>query len=271
LSSFREPDDSTRVEMAAAMRKVGAEILRCREQGNMGGKFVGTQFKAAADLVADRCMRDELLRIEDIPIVSEEDISSQAANRPPRYWLIDPIDGTASFAQGFLGFVCQAALIIDRQPWAASVYAPALQRLYLAGRGKGATVNGQPISVKPFVRRHLTLVDNYPEPRGASKRLFHDLECTSYLESGSIGLKTCLVAEGAADIFVKDVCVRDWDVAAPHLVLHEAGGVLTQFTGEVFEYQGGYERAGLIAASSVELLREVSEIVARYGRESRRM
>ncbi len=266
-SSRNQREALMQYELAMAMRKVGARILECRQQGNTGGKWEGAQFKAAADLIADECLRNELQRIADIPIVSEEDISSQCADRPSQYWLIDPIDGTASFAHGFPGFVCQAAWIRNGQPWLASVYAPALERLYFAERGKGSAVNGRPMCVKPFNRQQLTLVDNYPQPRGVAERLFRDFQCANYLESGSIGLKICLVAEGAADIFVKDVCVRDWDVAAPHLVLQEAGGVLTQFTGQTFDYQGGYEKHGLVATSSGALLHEISEIVASYGRD----
>ncbi len=252
-------------ELASAMRHVGAKILQCREQGNTGGKWEDSQFKAAADLIADECLRSELRRIADIPIVSEEDVTSQSLDRPDEYWLIDPIDGTASFAQGFPGFVSQAAWIRCGQPWLAAVYAPALKRLYIAEQGKGATVNGQPMSVRACSRQQLTLVDNYPQPRGVAERMFRDLHCAKYLESGSIGLKICLVAEGAADIFVKDVYLRDWDVAAPHLVLQEAGGLLTQFGGLSFEYSGSYEKQGVVAVSSLELLREIGRIAAGYG------
>lgn len=251
-------------DLASAMRQAGAKILQCRKQGITEGKWEGAQFKAVADLIVDECLRAGLRRIADIPIVSEEDIASQTADRPSQYWLIDPIDGTASFAQGFPGFVCQAAWIRCGQPWLAAVYAPVLKRLYMAEQGKGAIVNGQPMSVKPFNRQQLTLIDNYSQPRGVAERMFRDLHCAKYLQSGSIGLKICLVAEGAADIFVKDVCLRDWDVAAPHLVLKEAGGVLTQFTGQTFDYQDGYEKHGLVATSSVVLLQEISKIIAGY-------
>jgi 3'(2'), 5'-bisphosphate nucleotidase/myo-inositol-1(or 4)-monophosphatase len=219
-------------------------------------------------VIADECLRGELLRLADIPIVSEEDVASQSSHRPTEYWLIDPIDGTASFASGYDGFVCQAAWMRDGHPWLAAVYAPALERLYLAERNRGAMVNGRPIAVKLVDMRQLTLVDNYPEPRGVAKRLFRDLHFSKYLESGSIGLKICLVAEGTADVFVKDVTVKDWDIAAPHLVLQEAGGVLTQFAGQTFEFQAGYEKNGLVVTSSGPLLREVSEVVSTYGRET---
>jgi len=253
-----------RDELAIVLRRVGARIMECRREGNTHGKWEGTQFKAVADLIADECMRAGLQEIANLPIVSEEDIGSQIDQRPSEYWLIDPIDGTASFAQGFSGFVCQAALMRERVPQLAGVYAPALDKLYVAIRGAGATLNGRPIQVRNADQRKLTLVDNYPLPRGVAERLLRDLHCAEYLESGSIGLKICIVAEGRADVFVKDVRVRDWDIAAPHLVLREARGVLMQFNNQPFDYRGGYERHGLIATSSPELFDQVNKIVAGY-------
>lgn len=255
-----------RSELGQAMRRVGAKILQCREQGNIGGVWEGAQFKAAADKVADECMRTELRKIADILIVSEEDASSQVWDRPTQYWLIDPIDGTASFAGGFDGFVCQAAFMSSGRPGISSVYAPALERLYLAERGKGATVNGAPVAVKSADRQRMVIVDNYPQPKGVAESLVREFHGAKYLESGSIGLKICLVAEGAADIFVKDVPVRDWDVAAPHLVLQEAGGVLTQLNGKAFDYQDGYEKHGLIVTSSDRLLDGVREFLSGEAR-----
>jgi 3'(2'), 5'-bisphosphate nucleotidase len=126
-------------------------------------------------------------------------------------------------------------------------------------------LNGQPLRVKPFDRARLSLVDNYPEPRGVAERLYRDLACAKYVESGSIGLKICLVAEGAADIFIKDVCVRDWDIAPPYLVLQEAGGVIAQYSGQPFEFLKEYEKLGLIVASSLTVFNEICEVVEGYG------
>ncbi len=249
-------------ELAAALRIVGAELMECRRAGITEGTWEGSQYKAKADLIADEKLRGELRKIADIEIVSEEDIASHVESRPKEYWLIDPIDGTASFAHGYSGFVCQAALIKHGIPQLAGVFAPALDKIYLAKKGEGATLNDDPLHVRVVDKQQLVLVDNYPQPRGVAERLFRELPCKGYLESGSIGLKICLVAEGLADVFVKDVTLRDWDVAAPHLVLLEAGGVLTQFEGQDFEYSGNYEKQGLIATSSMELLKTVHGIVA---------
>lgn len=69
------------------------------------------------------------------------------------------------------------------------------------------------------------------------------------MESGSIALKICRIADGSADLFVKDVAVRDWDVAAPSLVLTEAGGTFTGMDGAPWHFGGNWEKRGLIAAS----------------------
>jgi 3'(2'), 5'-bisphosphate nucleotidase/myo-inositol-1(or 4)-monophosphatase len=249
-------------DLAQVTRDVGRRILQCRAEGNLAGDWHGTQFKAVADTIADGCMRTGLLRIADIPVVSEEDVASQRLERPGRYWLIDPIDGTASFVHGFSGFVCQAALIEDGHAVLAAVHAPALENTYTAQRGKGAALNGSPITTRKTNRDDVIIVDNYPEPRGVAARLFRDVPCSKYLESGSIGLKICLVAQGAADLFVKDVPLRDWDVAAPHLILSEAGGQLRRFDGQEFELSGSFEKLGLVAAASQALQARVNELVA---------
>lgn len=259
---------SMQTELALALRRVGDKIMECRRNGNTHGKWEGTQFKAAADMVADETLRSELQQIADIEVVSEEDVRAHSLQRPRVYWLIDPIDGTASFSHGFPGFVCQAALIRDGVPQLAGVFAPVLEKMYLAERGKGSTVNGKPMQVKTLDWNDLTLVDNYPQPRGVAELLFHNMNCSKYLESGSIGLKICLVAEGAADLFVKNVQVRDWDVAAPHLILEESGGILTTGWGEIFGYSGSYEKLGVNAASCIELLEKTYEIMNRTGDRS---
>ncbi|EMO42991.1 3'(2'),5'-bisphosphate nucleotidase CysQ family protein [Leptospira noguchii] len=237
-----------------AVKKVGDSIEKYRRQRKFDGKWEGSQFKADVDLIAHNMLKEELTVIDNIPIVSEEDISSQNYTRPSDYWLIDPIDGTASFVHGFKGYVCQVARISDHKPVVASVYAPALAKLYSAEEGRGGTLNGKRIRVNPLNLDKLTIVDNYPEPQGISNHLYRRLNCKKYVESGSIGLKICLVADGTADLFVKDVKVRDWDVAPGHLILKEAGGLISQFNTQPFHYYTGtFEKNGLVATTSVEL------------------
>ncbi|WP_028649777.1 inositol monophosphatase family protein [Nocardiopsis sp. CNT312] len=238
--------------MAAAVREVGALLRRWRsDAAAREGVWEGGQFKARADSLAHRALAERLTAIDAaVSVVSEEDPESLERERPSRYWLIDPIDGTASYAHGFPGYVTQAALVTDGRPEAAAVYAPETDELYTAVRGKGALRNARPLPVcDPAPPGAGVLTDNTPEPHGIAREVYEHFGYRGYLESGSISLKLCRVAEGTAHLFVKDVPVRDWDVAAPALLLEEVGGLLTRLDGTGFPYRGGYEHTGLIGAA----------------------
>ena len=243
-----------RERLAAVLRAAGQLLIARRNTGEFTYRRKGeANVTASVDLEA----HDFLIRalgdlLPNVAVLSEEDTQARSVGRPETYWLIDPLDGTASFVDGFSGFVTQAALISDSQLMLAAVYAPALNEMFLAEAGKGATKNGDPIKVSERPRDQWIFADNYPKPRGIAADLMHEWAIRNYLESGSIGLKICRVAEGQADIFVKDVCVRDWDLAAPQLVLQEAGGCLTDSAGQSFPYRGDFERDGLIASAKIE-------------------
>ena len=114
-------------------------------------------------------------------IVSEED-SAHTADRPNEYWLIDPIDGTASWFHGFDGFVCQAAFMSEGQPVFGVIHAPRLGKTWVAKRGKSATLNGEllPRQINSGNRR---FVDNTPQPHGVTRDLMRALNSKNYLES----------------------------------------------------------------------------------------
>ncbi len=236
--------------------QAGEGLLRWRDRP-LGGEWHGSQLKTEADRETHQLLSSALIRLLAIPVISEEDPASHLQTRPERYWLIDPIDGTASLAGGFPGFVTQAALIEHGAPVLSVVYAPVLKRLYTAEAGKGAFCNGERIRVSSDESR-LILVDNYPQPKGTAARMMTELGCTGYLESGSISLKICRVADGSADLFFKDVVVRDWDVGAPMLILKEAGGFFTTVDGQLYPFSGTLEKTGLIAARSAELCQKTS-------------
>lgn len=239
--------------LSRVIKEVGGLILNWRDSGILEGNWEGTQFKAKADNLAHHELEKRLKEIEPLlPVVSEEDLGSLKEKRPERYWLIDPIDGTASFVNGFPGFVTQVALMENDRPICSAIFAPALNELYTAENGKGAFLNGKRLMLKP--KKELeAIIDNYPEPRGIAKQAFDNLGFKRYVECGSIGLKICKVADGTADLFIKDVIVRDWDLAAPELVLEEAGGTLTDIEGKSIEYSGSYEHVGLIAAREKDI------------------
>ncbi|WPB87440.1 inositol monophosphatase family protein [Sediminicoccus rosea] len=237
------------------LEALGRDLLRWRATGATGGHWEATQFKAEGDMRAHRILVEALAAAwPGVPVVSEEDETFTEA-RPGRYWLVDPIDGTASWAGGFPGFVTQAALIVADAPVLAAIVAPALGFTYTAALGEGAWLNGAPLAVAPR-GRSLRLIDNYPDPRGVAAAAMTGLGCTGYVECGSLSLKMCRVIDGAAELFIKDVTVKDWDMAAPALVVAEAGGCFLRLNGTPWRFAGAMAKAGgIVAAADATLAR----------------
>ena len=106
------------------LREVGATLLDMRARGAVQGTWHATQLKSDADLVAEQFILDALNRLSPaLPAVSEEDLTSHGVDRRIRYWLVDPIDGTASYCGGYAGFVTQVALMEGAQPVLAAAEA----------------------------------------------------------------------------------------------------------------------------------------------------
>lgn len=247
--------------VAEATAEVGALLREWRTDPETRlGVWEGSQFKARADAMAHRALSERLHAIDPrIPVLSEEDPASLTRERPPRYWLIDPIDGTASYVHGFPGYVTQAALVIGDRPEVAAVHAPETGTLYTAVRGRGAHRDGLPLPpLAPCAPGKGVLTDNTPEPRGIALRVHERFGYSAYVESGSISLKLCHIAEGSAHLFVKDVPIRDWDMAAPDLVLAEVGGLAVRLDGGDFGYRGPWEHTGLVAAADPATCRRIA-------------
>lgn len=238
-------------EMSAVVKEVGNLLVNLRgDISNLKGKWKEGQFKIKADLIAHNALAERLKKLEPhIPIISEEDASSLTLIRPEHYWLIDPIDGTASFAHGYDGYVTQVALMKHGIPYISVIYAPELDLLFSAIRGKGAFLNNN--KIKRLVDSKATsIVDNTHKPRGIAYSIYKEFNLNKYVECGSISFKICNVANGTVDIFVKDIVVKDWDLAAPQLVIEESGGFISDIKGNIINYYGGYGHSGIIVARS---------------------
>ena len=249
------PADLKRIE--AILRNCGSILLDCRAAGGGQGDWIGSQFKAKADDLAHIFLVNALCEaFSGVPVVSEEDV----AVGPPcdgDHFIIDPIDGTASFAHGFPGWVTQVAYISGGHPVMVGIYAPASDEYFSAARGVGAYCNGRRLRVDEPKGEAESLIDNYPEPRGIALELSRALHIPKYVESGSIALKICRIADRSADIFVKDMSPRDWDVAAPMLVLAEAGGIVTDIEGVPLQLGSPQRRhQGLVAAANTAIAKQ---------------
>jgi 3'(2'), 5'-bisphosphate nucleotidase len=237
------PDVRALTELLTA---VGRELLAWRDDASARAVHEPAAFKTEADRRAHEMLERGLATLyPGVGVCSEESSTAQQQRARERgeYWIIDPIDGTASWFGGFSGFVTQVALIRAHVPELGLVHAPSLAKTWCAQRGQGARLNGQPLAAQP-VRTPPIFIDNTPRPHGITARLMTALRSQSYRESGSLGLKSVLVGDGSADLFVKDVVVRDWDLAPAAALIGELGGAIVRLDGSRYSFSGAIEKPG---------------------------
>ncbi|MEV4255385.1 inositol monophosphatase family protein [Spirillospora sp. NPDC049652] len=184
-----------------------------------------------ADTETERALRTVLAceRPGDT-IVGEEEGGTQG----PRCWLLDPVDHTANFVRGIPVFATLIALVQDGRPTVGVVSAPALGRRWWASLGGGAFADGEPIRVSAVAdladaSLSFAALDRWddrallPGIVGLGRRARHSW--------GSGGFwSQMLVAEGRLDASL-DPWGKPWDLAAPKIIVEEAGGRLTDLDG----------------------------------------
>jgi 3'(2'), 5'-bisphosphate nucleotidase len=177
----------------------------------------------------------------DIPILTEEGGLTAWAIRQhwARYWLVDPLDGTREFVKRNGEFSVNIALIEAHQPVLGVVYAPATGADYAGVFGVGSwrfTGDvGAPIKVRRAGLEPITLALSRSHGSKREQALMDALINPVVIRCGS-ALKTCLVAEGLADLYPRFGPTSEWDTAASQCVLEAAGGQMTTLTGERLTY-----------------------------------
>jgi myo-inositol-1(or 4)-monophosphatase len=169
-------------------------------------------------------------------ILAEE---SGASNKNAEYlWVVDPIDGTTNFAHGLPIFSVSIGVQKNGETIAGVVYDVMQNITYSAEKGSGAFANSNKISVsKNDNIKHSVLVTGFPyniseNPENALEK-FNSLTVASRAirRLGSAAIDFCYVAKGVFDGFW-EVYLHPWDICAGKLIVEEAGGVVTGFTGE---------------------------------------
>ncbi len=163
-------------------------------------------------------------------------------------WIVDPIDGTRAFISGRADWSISAALVEDGRPLLAALYAPVSEEIFLAVRGAGATLNGAPIKANDG--------DGLRGAKIAGPKRY--LDRFSNLAEGTLAQPKDPLARSAArargargrlDAAFASRGSHDWDLAAADLLVHEAGGALTDFTGRPLKYNGSQAVHGALVAA----------------------
>lgn len=202
------------------------------------------------DRLAEACIIERIQRAypQDVILSEESGLVGPVGPGPrtpkPRIWVVDPLDGTTNFAHGFPMFCVAIALCQGPQTWLGVVHHPILQETFTAVRGRGAWLNGKRIRVtreKRLISALLATGFSYQEGSSlkASLELFGRFLRSSQAvrRAGSAALDLAYLACGRFDGFwERDL--KPWDVAAGALLVEEAGGRVTDFSGGPFRIKG---------------------------------
>ncbi len=188
-----------------------------------------------ADLAAHRLICSQLQDLTpDIPILSEESAGVAFSERAhwQRFWLVDPLDGTKEFIHRNGQFTVNIALIEDQRPVLGVVQVPAQDLCYFAWEHGGAFRRDPAGDITEIHTRRtrsdqLVLAGSRSHGSPEQERFFQALgENVEIIAMGS-SLKFCMVAEGKVDLYPRFGPTSEWDTAAAHCVVEQAGGLVT--------------------------------------------
>jgi myo-inositol-1(or 4)-monophosphatase len=252
-----------RKPLATVMRAAG-DIARATARGPFKHWTKGADRSPVteADIAVNQFLRDRLSDlVREAGWKSEESHAEQPDRAVPLVWIVDPIDGTRAYISGSADWSISVALAEHGRPSIAAIYVPVTDEMFLALQGYGATLNNVSIRVSTGA----TIA-------GASlagpKRFLDRLSAITpgimaQPKVHSLALRIARVAHGALDAAFASGGSHDWDLAAADLLVHEAGGALTDLAGRPLTYSGSEAAYGALIAAGparhaalIELVRD---------------
>ncbi|HIA92281.1 TPA: inositol monophosphatase [Candidatus Saccharibacteria bacterium] len=225
-----------------------------------------------ADIAIGKLLVSEVAtEFPDHNIIDEE--AGVVDNSSQYTWVIDPIEATSNFAAGLPYYGIMIGLLDRDEPIAGGVYAPAMNRMYLAEKDKGATCNGSPIAVSKNATLAEQLVsfgiDSNPDNPELTKKqcsVLADivLACRNMRNTGCEALDPMHVAEGALGARVNTTS-KIWDNVGPQIIASEAGALWTTANGEPIDYSNPLNRIDqnfTFCVASPAIQKQLTEIIA---------
>jgi len=178
-------------------------------------------------------------------------------------WIIDPLDGTVNYTHGYPCYCVSIALEHEGDVVLGVVYNPVLDELFAAEKGKGATLNGKPITVSPIADLQKSLLVTgfaYDVGHSPDNNLNHFgnfvKECQAVRRPGSAAMDLVYTAMGRFEGFW-ELKLHAWDMAAGQLIVKEAGGMVSRFDGSPLDIYGDEILAsnGRVHQTMIEVLK----------------
>jgi len=240
-------------EVAEAAARAGGGVLMARRGGELDIDYKDTRANLVtiADHESQRAIAETILTVfPDHAIDGEE---GTAGNQDAAdVWYVDPLDGTTNFAHGLPFFCVSVGLRSRGRTVAGAVYDPLRDEMFVAALSGGASLNGVPIGVSDVARLDQALVvaqaqTTDPGEIRAYARLVERLMsvCGGVRSLGSPALALCAIAAGRLEAYC-EYAMDAWDILAGQLILSEAGGMLTSFSGRPHD---SADRADVVATN----------------------
>jgi myo-inositol-1(or 4)-monophosphatase len=204
----------------------------------------------AADLAANRVLHDRLVgERPGYGWLSEETADSADRLACERVWIVDPIDGTNSFVDGYAEYVVSIGLTVDGEVRLGVVLNPATGERYHAVHGGGAFLNGEPLCLTQSRGGAPTLLASRSElGRGEFDTLPEEWRIRPL---GSTAYKMVKVADATGAGYLSRGPKSEWDVCAAALIVAEAGGTVTDLRGRTLRFNRADPYVhGMVAAHS---------------------
>ena len=193
------------------------------------------------DLEVNKILTEKILELTpEIPIVSEETSHNKSKNDLRDFWLIDPIDRTHDYINNKEEFTLNAGLILNGKAVAGLVNVPAKKRLfYPYGKNKSFELSDNKktkLDCKKKTPLNSVIVVSYSNKlKPEIEKIHKEIGVTEFIKMKS-SLKFCVIATGEFDGYVAEPRACEWDIAAGHAILENAGGIIKDFEGNEITY-----------------------------------
>ena len=201
-----------------------------------------------ADIAVDNFLRARLHGLApEAGWLSEETEDDPAARTQATAWIVDPIDGTRAYLAGYPDWTVSIALVEHGRPKLAALYAPVTDEMFLASYGRGATLNGARIHVSAGSALDGASIAGPKRYLERMAKLNPAVQARPKVHS--LALRLARVAQGNLDAAFASQGSHDWDLAAADLLVHEAGGLVTDFAGQPLQFNRPQTRHGALIAA----------------------
>ncbi|MFC1598410.1 inositol monophosphatase family protein [Patescibacteria group bacterium] len=230
------PSEKIKKEVVVLIKKTGLELLKQFKSKGIKAKFKAkNEIVTQADLLAEKII---LKKLKDLTpawrILSEE--SGDNHINSDYTWIVDPLDGTTNFYMGSPLFAVQMALVYKNEPILSLIYAPAIDEFYYAEKGKGAFFNNKKIMVGKRGLKQALLTYCHGSEQTAKKKaikIYKSFKLNNYHIRliGSAAIEFAWIANGNTDAYFSPGA-SPWDIIPGALLVQEAGGKVTDFSGK---------------------------------------